>query len=229
MLSLAEELLLLALDDEKGTISGSAQTTLKYGLAAAGIMDLLLAGKMVMGEKNKVSVPDSAPTGDDILDEMLADVQQSRRLKSIGDWVRDFGNGKIKNLGERLETRLVEKGVVRVEEGRFLKLFPWHHYPTLDGGPEAETRERIRMVLIGGEDPDARTATLISLARACRLLDGLFPKEERKRAGQRAKEIAKGEFAGAAVARAVVDAEAATAAMIAAITAASVTSTTSSS
>jgi len=222
MLSLAEELLLLSLDDEKGTIPGSVQQALGYGLAAAGVVDVLLAGKLVMGDKKKVSVAGDAPTGDEVLDEMLAHIQQSKRTKSIGDWVKNFGNGGIKRLQERLERRLVEKGILRVEEGKYLRLIPWRHYPTVDGVPEAETREKIRTVLLGGAEPDARTAILISLTRASKLLDQLFPKDDRKRADQRAKEIAKGELAGEAVSKAADEAVAATvAATMVAISAAS--------
>ncbi len=43
-LTLAEELLLLALDDAKGTVPMSASQTLGYGLAGATIMDLSLMG-----------------------------------------------------------------------------------------------------------------------------------------------------------------------------------------
>jgi len=228
MLSLAEELLLLALDDEKGTIPGSAQQALAYGLPAAGLVDLLLAGRLVMGEKKRVTVAEATPTGDDILDEMLAQIERSKRAKGIGDWVKGFGNGGIKKLRERLENRLVESGVLRVEEGRFLRLFHWHHYPTVDGAPEAKAREKLRRVLLEGNDPDARTAILISLARTCDLLHPLFQKEEKKRADERAKEIGKGEFMGEAVAKALQEVEMATTAAMVAIMAASTTSSGSS-
>jgi golgi phosphoprotein 3 len=228
MVSLAEELLLLALDDEKGTIGGSVQEALKYGLAAAGVIDLMLAGRLVVGDKKRVSVAEASTTGDEILDEMLANVQGSKKEKSVGDWVKDFGNGRVKRLRERLESRLVERGVLRLEEGRYLRVFTWHHYPTVDGAPEAQTREKLRAVLLGDENPDARTATLISLVKACRLLDRLFPKEERKRAAQRAKQIADGEIAGDAVSKAVEEAAAAAAATtMAAISAATIVSASS--
>lgn len=228
MLSLAEELLLLSLDDDKGTIAGSVEQALGYGLAAAGIVDLLLADRLAVDGKKKLSVVDAAPTGDELLDEMLVHIQQSKRTKSIGDWVRDFGNGGIKKIQERLERRLVNKGILRDEEGKYLKLIPWHHYPTVDGAPEAETRERLREILLEGREPDARTAILISLVRASTLLNQLFPKAERKRADQRANEIAKGEVAGEAVSQAVEEAVAVTVAAMVAASAAGAASTTSS-
>ena len=229
MLSLMEELLLLALEDDKGTVPSSVQTALPYGLAAAGLSDLLLAGRLTTAEKQKVSVVDGTATGDDLLDEMLAKISQSRKQKSLKDWVSSFGGGGIKKSQQRLEDRLIAKGILRLEEGRFLSIFPWHHYPTIDGGPEAEARESLHGVLLGGAIPEPRTAILVSLVAACNLVDKLVTKEERKLAKQRAKEIGKGEYAGQAVSKAVEEVAAATAAMIAAVAAASVTSSSSSS
>ncbi len=230
MLSLAEELLLIALDDEKGTVPASAQAPLRYGLPAAGITELLLEGKLSLGEKQTVAVSEASPTGDEILDEMLSRIQESRKPRGLKDWVTDFGNGKVKNLQERLENRLVGRGLLRVEEGKFLRVFPWHHYPTVDGAPEAETREKLRAVLLGGESPDPSTAVLVSLLKACNLLNSLFAKEERKQADQRAKEIAKGNYAGEAVSKAVQEvSEAATAAMVAIMAATAASSSTSTS
>lgn len=227
MLSLADELLLLALDDDKGTIPSSVGLPLRYGLPAAALSELLLAGRLSMGDKQRVSVNDPTPTGDEILDEMVARIRE-KKVRSLKDWVSSFGNGGIKKLRERLEARLVNKGILRLEEGSFLRVFPWHHYPTMDGRPESETRESLRMVLIGGEDPDPRATLLVSLVTACKLLDKLFPKEERKRADQRAKAIARGEFAGQAVSRAVAEVVASTTAITAALAATTVSTTTSS-
>lgn len=222
MLSIAEELLLLALEDDRGTIPSSAKEPLTYGLPAAGLSELLLAGRLTVGEKKKVAVVDGSLTGDEIHDEMLSRIQKARKPKTLGDWVKDFGSG-IKRQRERLASRLAERGILRVEEGSHLGIFPWRRYPTVGGAAEAGTREKLRRVLLEGEDPDGRTAILIGLVKACKLLDKLYPKEQRKRVEARAKEIAAGQFADQAISKAVAEAAAATAAMIA-ITSASVSS-----
>jgi|GEM_PF-4255314 len=46
MLNLAEELLLLALQDEKGTVLASAAGSLSYGLAGALLMELALRSRL---------------------------------------------------------------------------------------------------------------------------------------------------------------------------------------
>lgn len=228
MLSLMEELLLLALDDEKGTISSSVQTPLNYGLPGAGLSELVLDGKLHLDEKQRVVVVNASPTGQELLDEMLAKIQEAHKPKSMKDWVMTFGNGGIKKLQTRLEERLVANGTLRLEEGRFLQVFPWHHYPTVDGAPEAETIATIRSVLLDEEEPTPRAAVLVSLVVATRMLDKLFGKDERKRAEKRAKEIAKGTYAGQAVNKAVEEVSAAMIAVMATVIASSTASNTSS-
>ncbi len=99
------------------------------------------------------------------------------------------------------------------EEGRFLGIFPTSRYPQLDPRPEAGVRERVRSGIMGVASPGERDGSLISLVHACDLVGVLFEKGERREAKARAKEIARRQPIGGAVARAV---EAVRAAIIAA-------------
>ena len=56
VLSLSEELLLLALDDQRGTVSMNAATTLDTGLAGAQLLDLALAKPLVIQDKLIIAV-----------------------------------------------------------------------------------------------------------------------------------------------------------------------------
>lgn len=228
MLTLPEELMLFALDDVKGTILSSAHAGLTYGLAAAGVVELLFAGRLRIEEKQRLAVVDGSPTGDELLDEMLARIQESGKPRSMKDWIRGFGSGKVRKLRDRAAARLVERGLVREESGRHLGIFPWRHYPTMDGGQKLKSVERVRAVVLGEADPDARTMVLIGLLSACKLLERQFSKDEWKLVKPRVKELSKGEFAGKAV-KEVVDANiAAMAAISAAATAASISSSAGS-
>jgi hypothetical protein len=68
-----------------------------------------------------------------------------------------------------------------------------------DPRPEAESRHRIRATVLDAAPIDARTVTLISLAQACHVLDGLFTREEREAARARVAAIVRGEALGKAV------------------------------
>lgn len=196
-LTLAEELLLLALDDAKGTVPMSASQTLGYGLAGATLMDLTLMGRLTSDGKNLVVV-DATPTGDALLDQALATIAAAKRARDSKHWVRALGTG-IKRHREQLEERLAERGILRREEHRILGVIPSPRYPMDDPQPEMHSRERIRAAVLGDAPPDARTVTLISIAKACRLLDGLFTREERKATKRRVDEIIQGEALGKAV------------------------------
>jgi golgi phosphoprotein 3 len=196
-LTLAEELLLLALDDPKGTIPMTAAQPLKYGLAGATIMDLMLIGKLTNDDKNIVAV-DATLTGNEIQDQVLTTIAAAERPRDVKYWVGELGTD-IKRHQDWLEERLVQRGILRREVHRFLGIIPSQRYPTDDPLPEQSVRERIRTAVLGDASPDPRTATLISIAKACSVLDNLFTREECKQTKRRVEEIIQGETLGKAV------------------------------
>ena len=196
MLTLPEDLLLLALRDKKGTVVSSASLALTYGLAGAILLELTILDKIVL-EGDKFIVKDATPTGDDIFDEALAKIHASKKIRKPSYWVSKLSG--IKKLKDRLLERLVKQGILRREEHKVLWVIPTPRYPTLSGAPEMKRRELIRNAILHNVEPDERTGILISLVSACSLVNEIFEKEERKAAKQRVKEIAKGETVGKAV------------------------------
>jgi len=200
-LRLAEELLLLAMNDEKGTVLIRASTALPYGLAGALLIELVQGGLARVEGKALIAEPRGAAR-DELLDGILEAVRASKKARPIGHWVGKFGRsgGKIK---KRLLAGLVEKRILGLEEGRFLAIFPTTRYPQADPRPEYALRERVRAVLRGMSRPDERTAALISLVHTCELVGAIFERGERREANKRAKEIGKSQPIGSAVARTV--------------------------
>jgi len=200
MLVFAEELLLLALHDEKGTVVTNASMALPFGLAGALLADLILGDRLHL-EDGKVTVISTATTGNEILDEALAMVAQSKKDRKLDHWIGKLSG--MKDLRNRLLDRLVQEGILRRDEHRVLWVFPSHRYPTQEASPELLIRERIRAVILYDTEPDARTSMLISLANACELWKEILDREERKQAKARIKEIVQGEPIGKAIADAV--------------------------
>ncbi len=66
-LRLAEELLLIALDDEKGTIISSAYLAIGYGLAGAILMEMA-ENKKIEIEGKKIKLVNPGLTGDFVID-----------------------------------------------------------------------------------------------------------------------------------------------------------------
>ena len=86
-----------------------------------------------------------------------------------------------------------------------LSILPRTVWPTVDRAHEQAVLERLRQVLLGGAEPDGRTAVLAgvlgALDRVPRTL-GLHGQDARD-AKRRARAIAKGEWSSAAVSAAV--------------------------
>jgi hypothetical protein len=214
MQTLAEDLLLLALDNDKGTVSWARSSALHYGLGGALLMDLALNGRIDLREE-KIVIVDPSPTSDAFLDTALDTIRASQRLRDARHWVGQLG-GRAE-LQEQLARRLVQRGIVREQEHEFLRVFHGNRFPTSDFGPEAMLRDQLRDAALGIAEPDIRTRMLLSLVNACDLADGLFSREERPQGRRRIKALVEGEQFGVAVGKTIA-AVAATTAAIAATT-----------
>jgi hypothetical protein len=222
---LATDLLLLALDDERGTVLPQAAIGLDYGLAGALVMELALRGRIAL-DGDAVSTTGTA-TDDALLDDALR-VIAATPGKDLSHWVwhlsRDLGG-----LRQRLLDRLVTRGTLEKREKRVLLLFHQNVYPERDARVEHDIRARVDAALLHGERPDPPTACLIHLAAACRVTDAIYPRDRHAAIKARIAELDDAGAAGAnAVAALVAQAETAavTAATMTAITAATVAATT---
>lgn len=226
-LHLHEEILLLALDDDKGTIEFGSS----WQLAAGGalIAELLLEGRLrATDEKHpKLEVVDRTPLGDPVLDEALEEMASAKKPKKGSDWVEKFSNqGKLK---ERTADGLVRKGVLKVEQDKVLWIFDRTKYPERDGRAEKEVAERLRRAIFtSSNDLTPRTVVLVSLANVAGLLPNLFDKDKLKERKDRIKKISEGALAGSLTSEAMEAVQAMQAAvMVCCIMPAIVVSTTS--
>lgn len=110
-LPLHEEVLLLAMRDEEGTIA--AGTMYQYAIAGAVLSELVLQGRVAVddsGRKKLAKVIDPRPTGAPLLDECL-DKIAAGKPKPLDHWVGRFAN--IKNLKHRVAARLCGRVILR--------------------------------------------------------------------------------------------------------------------
>ena len=217
---IAEDLLLLLLDDRKGTSSTSYSRT---ALGGALLVELALAevvtveGKTKAWRSAKVRVGAPAAGLDPVLERARDTIAEKER--SAQDLVDRLGKG----LHDELAERLAQKGILERREGRILGLFPVTRWPAVDSAHEEEVRRSLTAALVEGAEPDARTAALVallhSIGRAHKVVphEGLSSSEVRKRA----KRIAEGDWAAKAVKDAIAASTAAIAATVAAGAAAS--------
>lgn len=200
-LFLQEELLLLALRDEEGTISAAMYP---YALAGAILAELMLHERIrVEDSKQKmVHVLDDSSLGDTLLDECLATIAKTERPDSLADWVERFT--AIRHLKDRVAEGLCDRGILRAEKGTFLFVFPKVTYPEVDHGPEGKILQRLQFAIFSEvEDIDTRTAVLLSLASSTGMLPTIFAPKELKPRQEHIDRVTQGEQVGQAAKEAI--------------------------
>lgn len=189
MVDLLEELLLLAVHEEKGTLSFAVTSKIDFCLSGALLIELELRNRVKVN-KTALEVIDRTPTGNSRLDILLNLIDNSKRVRSPSYWVTKT-KGTFKHLRREYLEQLVDQGFLREEECQTLWIFPSTAYPLRDNRPKREIRDRIRLVILREETSSPRTAQLIALVHACGLTNTLFEKEERNEARKRIKTLAK--------------------------------------
>ena len=182
-LIIAEQTLLIALDDEKGR----DKTQWGSGPGLAGALP-----------------------GHELLRDAYTTIRGSSKPRNARRWVQRLPR-KLKPLRRRLSRGLVQRSILAERRTKLLGLIPMTRFPTVDPAPERELRERLRDVLLAGRDANEEEALLLGLLEPLGLINSLVARGQRRAARKRAKAVAEQGVAGNAVRDAIhaVQAEAA--------------------
>ena len=202
-LFLHEEILLLALRDEEGTIASG--TMYQYAIGAAVLAELLLTKRIEVeqsGKRKLANLISSSPLGEPLIDECLEKVNSAKRRAVLQTWVSRFAS--VKNLKHRVAQQLCRRGILRADEDKILLLFTRKIYPEINPGPERELIRRLEhAIFTETRDVDPRTVVLLSLAISTGLLKVVFDKKKLKGRKVRIKQIVNGEITGKAATEAI--------------------------
>lgn len=201
MLTFAEEILLLLLDDESGDLEPIEPYVLDTLLAGAVLMDLAIRDR-VDSDLEHLFVADSSPTGEAILDPTLAAIGAAGEAKSAQDWVTNISaNGDA--IRRSALDRLVERGILEVIDDKFLWLFRRRRYPMIDDKEEREVKLRLMDILLSEAIPDPRDVALICLADAGRVFQVILSKRQHDHAKDRIAQVRKLDLIGQAMSAAI--------------------------
>ena len=204
MLRFSEEIILLLLDDEDGSFAHVPRLALNYALAGGVLMDLAMENR-IDTDVSQLTIIDTTPTGDSLLDPTLADLQTVPE-RNLSFWVeRTAHSGDV--IREEALKRMVASGILEERDERFLWVFKSRRYPAIQGEVEREVKLRIMEVLFSDEIPDPRDVMLICLAEACGILARLISREELDRASARIEQVRKLDLIGQAMSQAITDIE----------------------
>ncbi|MBE9606535.1 GPP34 family phosphoprotein [Acetobacteraceae bacterium H6797] len=187
-LTMPEELLLLMLDDQTGRLMERAAPAGDYALVGAILAELALANR-IDTDTSRLFVPDRTPTGDALFDRVLETIVSSPRQEDSRYWIETLARD-VESYRDELFDRLVARGILRKEEGRFLWIFPERRYPVISDKEEREVKARIMDVIFKDEIPEPRDCLLIGLCRAAGLFALLLSPEELDKAQTRIDQVA---------------------------------------
>jgi hypothetical protein len=182
MLTLYEELYLLALDEEKGNLFSFARKFFVYPLAGAILAELALLGKVGVGEKLRLVVSEAEPTGDPIFDGALEQIRVSERARKPSYWVSLFSE-EPKKLRQNVAERLVEKNVLVQDEKRFFRQEP------ISGSESSvpdkfKIKHELRALILSNGESNLHNLALLEMIAAGGLLGLVFTQDELETADQ---------------------------------------------
>jgi Golgi phosphoprotein 3 len=208
-LFLHEEILLLALKDEEGTITPG--TMYQYALGGAVLAELLLRrriGLMEHGKTKLVETTDPKPVGNCLIDECLSRITTAKRRASLGTWVSRVAQSK--DLTHRIARQLCRRGILRADEEKILLIFTRKIYPEVDPKPERQLISRLyQAIFTDTPHVDPGTIVLVSLANSAGILDVLFDRKALRQRKERIQQLVHGEIVGKATKEAIEAMEAA--------------------
>ncbi|MBC7279646.1 GPP34 family phosphoprotein [Nocardioides sp.] len=194
---IAEDLLLLVLDDEKGTLASS---WVQQALGGAILTELAMAGSVQVVPKSgftpakALAVPGRRPD-----EPILAAAYDSLAAKPLSakNAVTNLGKG----LHEALAARLCDRNILKRRDETILGLFPRTTWPAADSTHENAVRGQLYAVLVQGTTPDAQTGPLIALLSSIDFAHKVIDTRPMGAGAvkRRAKEIARGDWAAKGV------------------------------
>jgi golgi phosphoprotein 3 len=185
MLTMLEEVVLLAVDEKNGRLRSTREFGTAYALVGAVFFDLALARRIDTGT-DTIRIVDASPTGNPILDRMLARMAARPDLTTVREWIEEMFLRRDDLEGEALQA-LITAGVLRHEQSKLLWIIDVERFPMVNNKPQQHVKMRLAQAILTDEIPETRDIMLVSIADQCGLLSYVLSDSEldnrRKRIG----------------------------------------------
>ncbi len=176
----AEQLLLLLHSQDTGYFVPIPEWRMSCALAGAVLMDLAMEDR-IDSDLETLTVVDTTPTGDGLLDPSLEDLASEEEVHPPQYWVERLAQRADQISDDAIE-RLVEKGIFESDAGGFWslskKVTRTGRYPLVDGWAGEEIKGRIFRILLDNEFPDPRDIVIIGLVHYCDGFKAMMEPEE---------------------------------------------------
>ncbi|GCB47477.1 GPP34 family phosphoprotein [Streptomyces sp. NL15-2K] len=155
-LTIGEQIVLLALDEETGTLR-EAPLRVALAVSAAALLELSFSG--YLAERDGALVVDGASTPVDPAAAAMAEHMQNHPEETLREWLLAVREQAL----DMAYRGLSEKGLVREQGRRVLSAFGSVKYPVTGLSELVALRGRLAAVLAQGQDPGERSAALITV------------------------------------------------------------------
>jgi Golgi phosphoprotein 3 len=188
MLTLYEELQLLAIHEDKGMFIRNAVEPLIPGLVGAVLAELAFANRISTGTNHRLKLTDPTVTEDPILDKAISVIAGCEKERKFNYWIANL-NPKPEKLQRQITANLVQKEILAQEDDRLSWVIPSHFHPEVKASTKYSVIKLLRGIVLAQEEAHPREIAFLSLVSACGLLDLMFLRDERKAAGQKINEL----------------------------------------
>ena len=184
---LAEKMFVLTIDEE--TRKMNTPFLFSYAITGALLIELLFLKKITL-EKQRFKVivhpQDSTLTGKKALDYILGEISNSEN-KSLGKWIRKYGNFQVEKITELLIETVKEEGIIRdvIEKGAFRR----NEYPLTRPEMKNEVLAEINEGIATEAQPTQTALALISLMYATWTWRSLLERKDRKAAKKKMNKL----------------------------------------
>jgi Golgi phosphoprotein 3 len=213
-LTLADEIVVLMLNDDTGAIKTACAPAANIAIAGGILMELALINR-IDTDLTSLFIVDPKPTGDQLLDKVLDDIGYEANLHPSAWWIEEIAR-RSGDLSHTVLERLVEAGILLAEDRQFLWVFSKRAYPQNTGREEREAKARVLAVIFDDAVPDPRDTLLLGLAEASGVLGQILTPDSRRKAAPRIAQVVALEEIGRSVAAVEANLRAAVAAAAAA-------------
>ena len=191
MLSFAEEIYLLALDDVTGKIViTSKEVVLNSVLIGAVLSELSFLGRIDNDAEN-LYILNTDATDSPVLNEVLDVLRKSGKTEVSLSRCLQVLLPESKNVEQLVLKELIGKGILKQVNEKLFWFFPSRRYPIIDNVEVTDVERRLRNLVLSNEIPDPRDAVLVSLVNACGLFAEILSSRELRRCEGRIEEISK--------------------------------------
>ncbi|QQK74913.1 GPP34 family phosphoprotein [Salicibibacter cibarius] len=188
MPTLAEQLLLTAINPKNGRPYARSSNALPYSLSGAFLAELMLRANVELRKKKIVVINDQADHP--LLQETIVMIQKQKRPMTPKHWVSKL-KSEFKQIQKIVAQHLENDGQITIEEKKILGLFTSQNYQINDPNHLGHLRDSFTEILHKGEagtpfnQGDERYIVLLSLIEASKLLSIVYPTGKEAQAAQK--------------------------------------------